>query len=187
RRFVKLVQAKRPGVKDTFVEEEESVEDQVEQQDALQVASVQNSEAAAPEVKTIEIVVPAGVDLSTLDDQELLTLVRVGHPDVVSLENVRVVFTEEEPEEPTADELEMQDPILDLEPVNTQTSQTLLKDRATPKAATDVSDPPTAKPQKPKKAKLLTPKGAYVRNLIENGPQKKGSWKKKGDTKKKRK
>ena len=183
RRFVKFVQAKRPGVKDTFVEEEVSVEeqaeDQVEQQDALQAASVQNSEA--PEVKTIEIVVPAGVDLSTLDDQELLTLVRVGHPDVVSLENVRVVFTEEEP-----DELEMQDPTLDLEPMSAQTSQTLLKDRAMPKTATDVSDPPTAKPQKPKKTKLLTPKGAYVRNLIENGPQKKGSWKKKGDSAKKK-
>ncbi|MBU5363154.1 hypothetical protein KQI58_19085 [Enterococcus raffinosus] len=188
RRFVKFVQAKRPGVKDTFVEEEvsveEQVEEQVEQQDALQVASVQNSEA--PEVKTIEIVVPAGVDLSTLDDQELLTLVRVGHPDVVSLENVRVAFTEEEPDEPTADELEMQDPILDLELMSAQTSQTLLKDRATPKTATDVSDPPTAKPQKPKKTKLLTPKGAYVRNLIENGPQKKGSWKKKGDSAKKK-
>ncbi|MBU5361587.1 hypothetical protein KQI58_10905 [Enterococcus raffinosus] len=192
RRFVKLVQAKRPGVKDTFVEEEvsveeqveEQVEDQVEHQDALQVASVQNSEA--PEVKTIEIVVPAGVDLSTLDDQELLTLVRVGHPDVVSLENVRVVFTEEEPEEPVADELEMQEPTLDLEPMSAQTSQTLLKDRATPKTATDVSDPPTAKPQKPNKTKLLTPKGAYVRNLIENGPQKKGSWKKKGDSAKKK-
>ncbi|MFR3685964.1 MAG: hypothetical protein ACLTXM_13120, partial [Enterococcus sp.] len=192
RRFVKFVQAKRPGVKDTFVEEEVSVEEedqvepQVEQQDALQVASVQNSEAAAPEVKTIEIVVPAGVDLSTLDDQELLTLVRVGHPDVVSLENVRVVFTEEEPEESAEDELEMQDPILDLEPVNAQTLQTLLKDRAMPKTATDVCDPPTAKPQKPKKTKLLTPKGAYVRNLIENGPQKKGSWKKKGDSAKKK-
>ena len=124
RRFVKLVQAKHPGVKDTFVEEEESVEEQVEQKDALQAASVQNSEAAAPEVKTIEIVVPAGVDLSTLDDQELLTMVRVGHPDVVSLENVRVVFTEEEPDEPAEDELEIQDPIFDLEPVSAQTSQT---------------------------------------------------------------
>ena len=107
RRFVKFIQAKRPGTKETFKETVVEV-DQVEQPADQQEECVLNSEVETPEVKTIEIVVPAGVDLSTMNDQDLLTMVRVGHPDVVSLENIRVIFTEEETEEPADDELEIQ-------------------------------------------------------------------------------
>ena len=170
RRFVKFIQAKRPGTKETFKETVVEV-DQVEQSADQQEECVLNSEVETPEVKTIEIVVPAGVDLSTVNDQDLLTMVRVGHPDVVSLENIRVIFTEEEPEEPADDELEIQKSF--LEPViESQSSQTLLKDRVTPKTIDDVSAPPTTKPQKTKKKRLLTHKEAYVQSLIENWSQK---------------
>lgn len=117
RRFVKFIQAKRPGTKETFKETVVEV-DQVEQPADQQEECVLNSEV-----------------------------------------------------EPADDELEIQKSF--LEPViESQSSQTLLKDRVTPKTIDDVSAPPTTKPQKTKKKRLLTHKEAYVQSLIENWSQK---------------
>ncbi|MGL9729766.1 hypothetical protein [Enterococcus sp. DIV0756] len=155
RRFAKLVKAKRPGTKETLKE--------VEQQADQQTESVQQPESEVQEVKTIEIVVPEGVDPSMLNEQEVLTMARIGHPDVVSLENIHVVFIEQvsEPDE----SVKKQEPLLEptkesIVPPNTAS------DRTASKNTPDQSDPPVTSQEKRKKPKFLTPRAAYIQKLI---------------------
>lgn len=175
RRFAKLVKAKRPGTKETLKEIEQPEE-------------TQHPESELQEVKTIEIVVPEGVDPSMLNEQEVLTMVRVGHPDVVSLENVRVVFTEQGSEEQVDESLELQGAPL-VPTIGMDTQPDTLRDSVTAGNSLATSDPPTEKTKKPKKRKLLTHQAAYVQSLIQNGSRKKSTNKQNsnGNKKKKRK
>lgn len=160
RRFMTLVKANRPGTIETLDEEEV--------QDESQVESVQNSETESKEKKTIEIVVSENFDPEVLSEKELLAMIRVGHPDVVSLQDVHVVFTEQESEVTQSDEdVEMQEPI--LEPViDSNSPQPALNDSSQSKSSTGVSDPPATDQKKPKKRKRLTAKQAYAQSVIEN-------------------
>ena len=174
RRFAKLVKAKRPGTKETLKE--------VEQQEVTQCP-----EPEVQEAKTIEIVVPEGVDPSMLNEQEVLTMVRVGHPDVVSLENVRVVFTEQGSEKQVDESLELQGAPL-VPTIGMDTHPDTLRDSVTAGNSLAISDdPPTEKTQKPKKRKILTHKQAYVQSLIQNGSKKTNTSRRKGSGNKKKK
>lgn len=150
RRFVKLVDFERPGTKDTL----EKV------MEVLQIEEDQPSEEAA---ETIEIVVPTGINPTTLSEEERLALVQVVHPEVVRLADARVVFTEQDKErslleDPTVDPLiEINDPPIKLESDSFAGDSTAVE---TTKSATTVA-------QKPKKHKRLSPKEAYVQSLIE--------------------
>ena len=62
----------------------------------------------------------------------------------------------------------------------------MLKDKVTPKTIDDVSAPPTTKPQRTKKKRLLTHKEAYVQSLIENWYQKEHNGKNKESSIKKK-
>lgn len=153
RRFMTLVKANRPGTIETLDEEEV--------QDESQVESVQNLEAESKEVQTIEIVVSENFDPEVLSEKELLAMIRVGHPDVVSLQDVHVVFTEQVPQ--PDEDVEMQEPI--LEPVIDSNSP---QPGSQSKSSTGVSDPPATDQKKPKKRKRLTAKQAYAQSVIEN-------------------
>lgn len=160
RRFMTLVKANRPGTIETL--DEEKVEDE------SQVESVQNSETESKEKKTIEIVVSESFDSESLSEKELLAMIRVGHPEVVSLQDVHVVFTEQESEVPQSDEdVEIQEPI--LEPlIDLNLPQQALSDNSRSKNSTGILDPPAMDQKKPKKRKRLTAKQAYAQSLIEN-------------------
>lgn len=160
RRFMTLVKANRPGTIETLDEEEVQYESQVE--------SVQNSEVESKEVQTIEIVVSESFDPEGLSETELLAMIRVGHPEVVSLQDVHVVFTEQESEVPQSDEdVEIQEPI--LEPlIDLNSPQQALSDNSQSKNSTGILDPPATDQKKPKKRKRLTAKQAYAQSLIEN-------------------
>ena len=173
RRFAKLVKAKRPGTKETLKE--------VEQQEVTQCP-----EPEVQEAKTIEIVVPEGFDPSMLNEQEVLTMVRIGHPDVVSLENVHVVFTEQESEEQVDESVEPEGAPL-VSTIGMDIQPDMLRDSVTAGDSLAVSDPPTAKQQNPQKRKILTHKQAYVQSLIQNGSKKTNTSKRKGSGNKKKK
>lgn len=180
KRFAEFVKLNRPGVKETLEEEE--------MYDELREESVQVSAVEETEVKTVEIIVPQDFDVTSLNEAEVLTLVRVGHPEVTSLENLQVLFVAEEPEESA----EIQEPVLDPLPESPSpqlepNDYSLVKDSST----IAVANPPEADSQKTKKPKLLTPKAAYVQSLIANRQTntKKSSNKKnkkKGNNKKKK-
>lgn len=157
RRFMTLVKANRPGTIETLDEEEV--------QDELQVESVQNSEAESKEVQTIEIIVSESFDPEVLSETELLAMIRVGHPEVVSLQDVHVVFTEQVPQ--PDEDVEIQEPIL-KPAIDSNSPQQALSDSSQSKSSTGISDPLAPDQKKPKKRKRLTAKQAYTQSVIEN-------------------
>lgn len=176
RRFVRLVKASRPGTQETF--EEGTIEEK------LQQGTSQKADAKIK--KTVEIVIPEGIDLNTLSDRELLALVRVGHPDVRSLEDIQLVFTKQEEKGDGSEERQTAsvDSGVDSNPLFDVSKESVAL--AVP---VRVADPPAENPQKRKRKKLLTPKEAYVQSVIKKDypTTKKGQGKKKRSTGKKKK
>ncbi|MGG5370347.1 hypothetical protein [Enterococcus sp. AZ196] len=152
RRFVNFVKISRPGTIETLEEEELAQK--------LQEESVQIIDTFSPE--PIEIVVPTGITPSDLSEVEVLALVQVAHPDVVSLANIQVVFIEED--------LTMQEPA-ETTPI---LKDSMKQNSHGPDSISDIktqdnvagTDLPNTK--KRKRSKPLTNKEAYKFNLISN-------------------
>jgi len=151
RRFAKFIKTSRPGSKDTF-DDDEWPED-------LQEESVQIVDAEFSEPDPIEIVVPAGVDPSGLNESDVLALVQAAHPEIDSVENIPVAFVEEVPADSPAVE---QPPVIEEPLPWPETDATATK----PETIKAAASPTPAK--KPKKKKPNTSKLAYRMNLIDN-------------------
>lgn len=159
RRFARILKAKRPGTKETLNEDEQ------------QVANVQNVKQEVKEKQNVEIIIPVGINPGTFTDEELLAMIQVEHPEVASLENIRVVFTEPalQSEENDALEAPLSAPL--TEP---NTSTNVRDDRITStKSSLAVFDLPAEEAQRPRKRNWLTARAAYIQSLFKNGPQKK--------------
>ena len=151
RRFVNFVKINRPGTIETLEEEELAQE--------LQEESVQIIDTFSPE--PIEIVVPTGITPSDLSEAEVLALVQVAHPDVVSLENASVVWIDEVSENPDSNRQasSINEPIQRNSHGHESTANA--KEQRTAESATP---PPTVK--KKKKKQPRTNKQLYRSNLI---------------------
>lgn len=151
RRFAKFIKTSRPGSKDTFDDDGWPEE--------LQEESVQIVDAEFSEPDPIEIVVPAGVDPSGLNESDVLALVQAVHPEIDSIENIPVAFVEEVPADSPAAE---QPPVIEEPLPCPETDATATK----PESVKAAASPTPAK--KPKKKKPNTSKLAYRMNLIDN-------------------
>jgi len=152
RRFAKFIKTGRPGSKDTF-EDEEWPED-------LQQESVQTADAELLEPEPIEIVVPTGVDPTILNEADVLALVQIAHPEVVSIENIPIVFVEEVDE----NELVSEQPPVTEETLPNPETAVITNQQESPKDAAPAAEPV----KKPKKSQPLSNKLAYRMNLIDN-------------------
>jgi len=151
RRFAKFVTVDRPGSKDTYEEDDSMTE--------LPEAPVQSTDVLTTDAEPIEIIVPSGIDLTHFSEAELLALVQVTHPEITSLDNVRVVFAENDSAESAS-----------------SASSSLVDDpvqESPDTAATSVRQPPITNDTPPaaeqkKKNPPITHKLAYRLNLISN-------------------
>lgn len=181
RRFVNFIDLDRTGKINTY--DKEPVEDT--QEESVKISS-NVSEVEEFVEETIEIVAPEGIDIDALalDEEQLLALVQAVHPNIRSLKNIRVVFTEEKPEDQAPPEEEI--PISDK---RTQKNSDVQETASTKKesSSTAVADPPPSeiKLTKPRnmrefiKFRLIKEKitGAYK----NNGKSKNGNNGKKDD------
>lgn len=85
RRFASFVKSTRPGIKETFIDEERQQEEPMPE-----MKKAAGSESR--EVREIRIVVPDEVDPSKLSEEEVLMLVQGGHPEITDLADVQVIF-----------------------------------------------------------------------------------------------